>query len=342
MIYLMFFLLLNTTVLGFKLETFFSHWHCIGIKENIDLSRPYKINIGELPLVVWQNKETGKLTTAINICKHMGSKLDNGVITNNGCLKCQYHGLENSHEDRFGETMIHDGKIFWSYKPITAKPYSIPFFNNRNFVTSFLEMDMECSLTDSAYNTMDLRHPEYVHDGLLGFGNSVPPKNIIQYKYKYSDQRVGLSFLYESNKSIRKMNMGSNFTDNFHMYIYPTFSWSKVTFDKNNHLIIGVNLLPIENKKTRWYVTICNNYLKTPLQQQFIKLLASTILSQDYIQMKNQCKDDELKNLILFKHIFTDEEIMLWLRDIFKDYTYPDTQICVDLYKDYMNKKNIK
>ena len=58
--------------------------------------------------------------------------------------------------------------------------------------------------------------------------------------------------------------------------------------------------------------------------------------------MKNQCKDDELKNLILFKHIFTDEEIMLWLRDIFKDYTYPDTQICVDLYKDYMNKKNIK
>jgi nitrite reductase/ring-hydroxylating ferredoxin subunit len=240
---------LNTTVLGFKLESFFSHWHCIGIKENIDLSRPYKINIGELPLVVWQNKETGKLTSAINICKHMGSKLDNGVITNNGCLKCQYHGLENSHEDRFGETIIHDGKIFWSYKPITYKPYSIPFFNNRNFVTSFLEMDMECSLTDSAYNTMDLRHPENVHNKIVGFGNNIPPQNIKYYKYNDS-KRIGLSFNYFSNKVIRKMNKDTLITKNFHMYIYPSFSWSKVTFNKNNKnndLIIGVDLLPLNS-----------------------------------------------------------------------------------------------
>ena len=40
------------------------------------------------------------------------------------------------------------------------------------------------------------------------------------------------------------------------MYLYPSFSWSKVSFHKNN-LIIGVNLLPLENKKTRWYASGC-------------------------------------------------------------------------------------
>jgi nitrite reductase/ring-hydroxylating ferredoxin subunit len=320
-----------------KLNSFFNNWHCIGIKENIDFSKPYKINIGDLPLVLWRNKKTKQLITTINICRHMGSKLDNAAITSDGCLKCQYHGLEHNFEDKFGDTIEHEGKIFWSYNPIIPKPYSVPFFNNKNFVNSFLEIDMKCSLTDSAYNTMDLRHPEYVHSGLFGFGNSVPPTNIVQ--HKYNDKRVGLSFDYESNNNIRRLNMGSNYTNNFHMYIYPTFSWSKVTFDKDNHLIIGVNLLPLENKLTRWYITISNNYLTLPIQQEFLKLLASTILSQDFVQMKNQHKDDELKRLILFGHIFKDEDVIIWLRDMLNDYKYPDSKICAEFYREHMKKK---
>jgi phenylpropionate dioxygenase-like ring-hydroxylating dioxygenase large terminal subunit len=80
---------------------FFNNWHCIGIKENMDLTKPYKINIGDLPLVLWKNRQSGQLITTINICKHMGSKLDNGIITHDGCLKCQYHGFENSYDDKF-------------------------------------------------------------------------------------------------------------------------------------------------------------------------------------------------------------------------------------------------
>jgi len=317
---------------------FFNNWHCIGIKENMDFSKPYKTNIGDLPLVLWKNRQTNKLITTINICKHMGSKLDNGVITHDGCLKCQYHGLENTYDDKFGETIEHEGKIFWAYKPIKPKPYSVPFFNNPNFVHSFLEIDMKCSLTDSAFNTMDLRHPEYVHSGLFGFGSNIPPRNIKQYTYQ-DKSRIGLSFDYESNKNIRQLNMGANYTNNYHMYIYPSFSWSKVTFDRNNHLVIGVNLLPLENKNTRWYITICNNYLKSSLEKEFLKMLASTILSQDYIQMKNQHKEDELKRLILFGHIFKDEDVLLLLRDMLNDYSYPDSQICSELYRDYIKSR---
>jgi len=310
---------------------FFNHWICIGIKENIDFSKPYKINVGDLPLVVWKDKNSERLTSAINICSHMGSKLDNGVITDKGCLKCQYHGLEMSHYDRFGETMEHEGKIFWSYNPIHKKPFCIPYFNNKDYETSYIEKDMHGSLTDSAFNTMDIRHPEYVHN--IGFGSKNPPLNIKQYKY---NDRVGLYFEYQSNKLMQALNDNIGSTQNYHMFVYPTFTWSRVSFN-NKHLIIAANLLPLEKDKTRWYVTIHHNYNKNPMQKQFIKMLANTILSQDYLQMENQHEENKLKKEIIFKRMFKDEEVLLWLNDMFKNYKYPDINVCTELYKNYAN-----
>jgi len=314
-------------------KNIFNYWNCIGIVNKIDFSKPYAINIGELPLVIWKNPKNSQLSSSINICKHMGSKLDNAEITSDGCLKCKYHGLENTFEDRIGETIEHEGKLFWSYKPLFAKPPSLPFFNSNRFQKSYLQIDMDCSLKDSAFNSMDLRHPEYVHSGLFGFGNDIPPKNIKH--YKYSDKKIGLSFDYISKQNIRTLNSNTQYTSNFHMYEYPAFTWSKVTFNKNKHLMIGVNFLPLEENKTRWHVTICNNYFTNTIQNEFLKMLANIILSQDLTQMKNQHKDDSLKEEILFSHIFKDEEIMLWLKTMFDSYHYPNMSSCVELYRDY-------
>lgn len=321
-----------------ELNYLFHHWHCIGIKDNIDFTKPFTVNIGELPLVIWKNPITEKYTSTINICKHMGSKLNNAEITPSGCLKCKYHGFQysqNTPTDIFGKCLEHEGKIFWSYKPFNLIPEKTPFFHHNNFTTAFLEFDMECSLKDSAFNTMDLRHPEFVHSGLFGFGNNVPPKNIKH--YYYSKNKVGLSFDYISKQNIQSLNANAKFTNNYHMYIYPSFSWSKVTFDKTKHLIIGVNLLPLEQKKTRWFITICNNYFTKPFQQNFLKLLAFTILSQDYKQMKNQQTESLLKDAVLFSHKFENEEAILFLHERFKDYRYPSIEYATELYKDYQN-----
>ena len=311
------------------MKSFFNHWNCIAIRENIDITKPTRINIGELPLVLWKSKSKNEWITTLNICKHMGSKLDNGLITDNGCLKCRYHGLEISKDDRFGETMEYEGKIFWSYKPIHKKPHRVPFFHNKDYETSFLQVDMDASLQDSAFNTMDLRHPEYVHKG--GFGSNLPPTNIKQYQYK---DRIGLAFDYPSNPIMKKLNENTGNTHNFHMFVYPTFTWSRVSFN-DKHLIIAVNLLPLGNKKTRWFVTLCHNYYKTPFQKNIMKGLATFILSQDYLQMKNQYPENKLKSAVLFNHIFKDEDVILWLRAQFSQYQYPDINVCLDLYNDY-------
>ena len=81
---------------------------------------------------------------------------------------------------------------------------------------------MKSSLTDSAYNTMDLRHPEYVHNKLFGFGSIIPPQNVKYYKY-IDNNSVGLSFDYSSNDRMKMLNDNVKKTTNFHMFVYPSF-----------------------------------------------------------------------------------------------------------------------
>jgi phenylpropionate dioxygenase-like ring-hydroxylating dioxygenase large terminal subunit len=328
------YILFHFSCTGYAYNHFYNYWTCIGLKENIDTTKPYSIHVGDLPLVLWKDKD--QWISTMNICKHMGSNLHSGTLKD-GCIKCPYHGLEYSYKDRFGETVEHEGKLYWAYKPIHKKPHSVPFYNNPEYVTSMIEVDMDASLTDSAYNTMDVRHPEYVHNKFVGFGNSIPPKNIKYHKYP-DNSRVGLSFDYISNKVMQTINDNVKVTHNFHMFVYPTFSWSRVTFD-NKHLIIGVNLLPLGNKKTRWYITLCHNYYKSSIGKKFVKFLATTILNQDYEQMKNQCYENKLKKQILFNYIFKDEEVILKLHDIFKFYHYPDIDCAFELYQDYTKTK---
>lgn len=306
--------------------SFLRHWTCVGIRSGMDFSRPLAINIGDLPLVLWKNENTGKIVSAMNICKHMGSRLDTGTVTDAGCLKCNYHGLEFSEKDAFGQIAEHEGKLFWAYEPAKPAPEKIPFFANKNYIHSFLQIDMDASLVDCALNSVDVRHPEFVHN--MGFGSSVPPTDIRQYNYK---DRVGLAFKYESNAMMRRINSGVQSTQNFHMFVYPSFTWSRVSFD-NKHLIVAVNFLPLERNKTRWFVTLCHNYYQSNIQQNFMKMLAATILSQDYVQMRTQAPDDELKRSVLFDHVFKDEEVILWLYKMFGDYAYPDTKACATLY----------
>jgi hypothetical protein len=68
-----------------------------------------------------------------------------------------------------------------------------------------------------------------------------------------------------------------------------------------------------------------------------MKFIASIILGQDFVQMKNQHKEDKLKKAMLFDHKFKDEEVILWLKDMFASYEYPNEDQCVEIYNEYKN-----
>jgi hypothetical protein len=193
---------------------------------------------------------------------------------------------------------------------------------------------------------MDLKHPEYVHGGLLGFGNSVPPTNV-QFHTYLDPESVGLSFQYVST-SLATKRYNAKISDNYHVYQWPSFSWSKVTIrpkdggvivDKTKDLVISVHLQPLAPKVTKWYITICHNYFKKPWEKKAMMGLAATILTQDYMQMKRQYPENELKQRVLFEKTFAGEEPILWLKNVFEThYRYPDIKECVALYDEHRAK----
>ena len=85
------FLLLITEISSYIIPNIYNQWFCLDYLSNIDKTKPFKSNIGYLPLVSWFNNNTSFST--INICSHLGSRLDIGNIEE-GCLKCPYHGLK--------------------------------------------------------------------------------------------------------------------------------------------------------------------------------------------------------------------------------------------------------
>jgi hypothetical protein len=61
-------------------------------------------------------------------------------------------------------------------------------------------------------------------------------------------------------------------------------------------------------------------------------MMAFTILSQDSLQMKNQCPDSPLKQAMLLDYMFPDEEVQQWLHKAFEEYRYPTMDDCAALY----------
>lgn len=313
----------------------FHHWHCIDFMKNIDKSKPYAYNIGELPLVAWFNDKqniTNPLST-VNICSHMGSKLDHGSISSDGCLICPYHGLKHNEDKSFGSTMIFQDKLWWSYEPVRKLPPKIPFYHSNKFETSIISIDIDANIVDCAYNTMDVNHPAFVHNNLFGFGSNIPPSDLRTVIYK-DKKKIGLGFTYKSNSNLVHLKRDLKSSQNFHVYDYPYHTWSRVSLPNNQHLIIGVDFLPLSPNKTRWFVTMKYNYWnKFLFEKTLMYFAANCILAQDKYQLSKQAAPSSLKDLVMFQSSMCNEEHFDELKKLFADYKYPDTTSVVNLYK---------
>lgn len=315
---------------------FFNNWHCIGITKNIDINKPYNFNIGELPLVLWKDDKNNLLST-VNICRHLGSSLHEGPIIN-GSLLCPYHGLKHDKKQSYGKIMNYQGKLWWSYKPFKDKPHSIPFYNNKGYSTQHLQIDMNAGLKDCVYNSMDLHHPEYIHKGFLGFGSSIPPSNVNTHLFK---DRIGLNFDYHIKENIRyiskdmDIDYNDKYTKNFNMFIIPSTTWSKVNLDGGEkNLIVYVNMLPIKPEKTRWFVTIHHNFNNNNFIEKYVlKIATKLILNQDYQQFNRMIKNNELKDVTTFDFMLKHDKPIEYIKEMLKDYTYPDVKICTEFLK---------
>lgn len=319
---------------AFKLAPF-NHWHCIDLVKNIDKKKPNAYKVGNLTLVTWYNKNNP--ITTINICPHMGSTMNQGTV-NNGCLVCPYHGFKHDRSSAFGSTVEHQGRLFWSYNPIDKKPPSIPFYDDPDYETSHFTMDVSASVPDLVMNFFDLNHPEFVHPGLLGFGSNVPPKNIKVYSYPSQKDVLGLSFEYRAKTLFSKIMPELHCSQNFHLWKYPNSFWSRVSTPNNQHLYVCLDLLPLEQDRTRLFATIRHNFFHGPLSRFFMSGVARTILEQDERQFKRLSKSSLAKAMMIFNVELNHEDHFSNLKRILKNYRYPDDNHVAVLVSQHLKK----
>lgn len=318
LIFLLFFLI--TFVNAFNILPLYRYWNCVGFSNDIKSNEVFKFNVGDIPLVAWKTDEN-KIVTTLNGCKHLGSKLEDGWI-DDGCLVCPYHGVKHSWKDSCGELVEHDNKLWWSYNPIDKLPPSIPY-NKSEYTKTYFSIDMDESLPYCAYNSMDLNHPEFIHNGITGFGSSDKPTNFKT--HLSSKQRIGIEFEYIAKDNIKAINYDGridNMTKNFNQFIYPSTTWSRVSFNKNS-IIVGVSMLPIKKDKTRWYITVKHNYMNDLFGENIVKMMTMIILKQDQEQFKRQIKNSVLKEHMTLRKVLHHDEPILYMRDFFKGYKYP-------------------
>ncbi len=315
-----------------QLKSPFTQWFCVDIAKNIDKSKPYAFSVGELPLVAWFN-ETRPITT-LNICKHMGSKLDQGRIQD-GCLMCPYHNIRHNSNDAFGTAIIHEDKLWWSYEPLSNQPPTTPYYKNKEYSTLMFTMDMDANIQDCIFNTLDINHFAHIHGNI--FGKNMP---LMNYKYKkYNDNKLSIQYKYDTNRNMELIKKGLENFQNFQVFQYPHTSTAIISLNKNEKLIININMLPLAPNKTRWIITLKHNFWKSFFAKTKIDLTMKFILHQDKEQMARQASDTMLKKSVVYKRILGNEEHFRELTRMFRDYEYPDMISTMRLYNYHNNKK---
>ena len=198
----------------FILPQIVREWHVIGIDKYIQKTSPYSYNIGKLPMVLWYDKNEEPLS-AINICKHLGSRLNNGIIKN-GCLYCPNHNIEYNKTDTIGNVIKKNGLLWWSYKSYKKNP---PAIFNEN-ITDIYQFYIDVNV-----NLLNV---------ILEFVFSNNKNKILNYKNKFFFNEI--------------------YNDLNHKYFYKYPYFLKGSF--NNKYKYCINFLPLDNNKTRLFISI--------------------------------------------------------------------------------------
>ena len=239
---------------SFILPQIVREWHPIGIENNIDKSKPYVYNIGKLPMVLWYDNK-GPLST-INICKHLGAKLDNGII-NNGCLHCSNHLTSYNNSDIIGNVIEQNGLLWWSFKSYTKNPPKI-FKDDTKLHHIFIDINvnlinviLEFIYSNNKTKIKQRKNKFFFNEQLFN------AEHRYYYKYPYyikgsinNKINYSINFLpLEENKTRLYINIANNIdTKDFFNYYLDTKLNNLQNYDNNNNYL--KYLIMLKNDKS--------------------------------------------------------------------------------------------
>jgi len=265
----------------------FRHWHCIDFIKNIDKQKPYIFNVGDLHLISYF-KNNNTILTNVNNHKSL-NKYSNTNIS-------------------FGNTLIHQNKLWWSYNPRTIKPPSV-FFHNKYDSIEF-KIDIHTNLIHCISNVLNLDTSNDIHHNIYGLTNDYFMANTKIYTYPHSKRpQYAVSYNYINSKKVHRISV-------FQKFEYPYQTWTRVKLSTNNKFYVNINHLPLSSNKTRLFVTFYHNLYK----KTHIKNLLNYII-----------------DIILFK-ISNFNTHSNGINDVFEKYKYPTNDQVLKLIQNVLNE----
>lgn len=324
--------------------TLTSGWHPVGFSHNIKHNKPYRVDFYQeydsIPaLVVWRDTQ-GDVVARPDICPHLGYTLSKGSITNDGCVRCPYHGLKvgmNSPyevaRETVGKCYEENGIVWWNNdKDETYYKFSQDLMNMEEDKSTIVrwEMDVKASFSDCYRNTMDLHHAGWVHSS--SFGNKINDPDTFDKKW-LDNRTLRIDFDYYSNDKFKKYT--GKKTSNYHIFQYPSTTWNKVlNEDKQKYVFIHVALRAISATSTKWYLTASSNYVDNPILPETLKDFVLEKMTRQIAEFEDKVilenmQRDEYKNRYSYK-------IKLPLDDIYSEY---NNRLLVNTFHE--NKDNL-
>jgi nitrite reductase/ring-hydroxylating ferredoxin subunit len=234
--------LLSNINSGFILPQIFREWHPIAIENNIDKSKPYVYNIGKLPMVLWYDNDIPLST--INICKHLGAKLNTGII-NNGCLHCSNHFTSYNNSDSIGNIIERNGLLWWSFKSYAKNPPKI-FKDTAKLNQTYIDINvnlinviLEFIYSNNKIKIKQRKNKFFFNEQLFN------AEHRFYYKYPYYikgsiNDKINYSINFsplEENKTRLYINIENNVdTKDFYNYYLNNKLDNLKNYDNNNYL----------------------------------------------------------------------------------------------------------
>ena len=283
---IIYFLYLSSiSVNSFILPQIFREWTPIAIENKIDKSKPFTFNIGKLPMVLWYDNNNTALST-INICKHLGAKLDNGII-NNGCLHCPNHYSSYNDTDKIGNIKVSNGLLWWSYKSYSKNPpLNFKNKNNKNYYNTYIDVNANIINVILEFMYSGANNKQIIKEGKTKF------------LFKETLLKAEHRFLYK----------------------YPYYLKGNI----NKNIDYAINFLPLEESKTRVFMTIQNNI--------DAKIYMNYYLINKFNNLKNYDNEPSyLKYLIMLKD--SPNNYMKKIYTLFDKYSFPNEFTVINFYK---------
>ncbi len=275
-------------------------------------SKPLATKLYGTPLVLFRDKE-GKAGALVDRCPHRNVPLSLGQVTDDGNLRCPYHGwqfdragackhipsLASESEAKARRALslptIEQQGFIWVYASTepdcvpNKKPHEFGLLGKAGYSTVTQVVEAKGTMFSTIENALDVPHTAFLHRGLF---RSESRGLHITAKVQRSKDRVIAEYVGEPRPTgliARILSPSGGIVTHFDRFIMPSVAQVEYSIGTENHFIADSIATPLDDFHTRIYAVVSfRSRLPHFLIRPFVKPLALRVFNQDAIILERQ------------------------------------------------------